>query len=151
MKKYLKKITMLFLFIFFSCSAQKNLKLGSKMDENKQISSKILIPSGSLIDSFSAKYNNNTFIFGVNKDETVVFISTVDPVFEIEGFKINDDISKIFDGTQVNYIAGWGYYLKINSEWFAGFDFNTKPTKNTKIQWFFKYKFSEGNNKLFKE
>lgn len=142
---------MLSILIFFSCSAQKKINLGSKMEKKEQSSSKILIPSGALMNSFSSKYNNNTFIFGVNKDETVVYISTVDPLFEIEGFKINDDISKIFESSQVNYIVGWGYYLKINSEWFAGFDINTKPTKNTKIQWFFKYKFTEGNLKLFKE
>jgi len=142
-------MSMMSLLVFFSCSSQKSINLGYKMNENSQSTSKILIPSGALVDAVTSQYNNNSFTIGVNDNKTVVYISTIDPNFEIKGFKINDDISKIFESSKVHYTIGWGYYIKIDSDWYAGFDISSKPNKNSKIQWLFNYKFSEGSRNLF--
>lgn len=137
-------------FCLFSCKAQKGINIGSKIEQNMKGNSKILIPSGALVNSVTYLYNNNSFTLGINDDNSLVYISTVDPNFKIEGFKINDDISKIYENSKVKYAIGWGYYIQIDSDWYAGFDINSKPTKLSKIQWFFKYRFIEGNKNLFK-
>lgn len=149
MNKLLQKMSMMSLLVFFSCSSQTSIKLGNKMNENSQSTSRILILSGALVNAVTSQHNSNSFTIGVNDNKTVVYISTIDPNFEIKGFKINDDISKIFESSKVHYIIGWGYYIKIDSDWYAGFDISSKPNKNSKIQWFFKYKFSEGSRNLF--
>jgi hypothetical protein len=121
----------LILFSLFSCKAQKGINIGSKIEQNMKSNSKILIPSGALVNSVSYLQNNSSFTLGVKDDNTVVYISTVDPNFEIEGFKINDDISKIYESSKVKYVIGWGYYIKINSDWYAAFDINSKPSINS--------------------
>lgn len=152
MNNFFNKISFLFLLVFISsCMAQENLNLGYKVSEKTESNSKVLIPSGVVVDAVISHYNNCSFTIGMNENKTIVFVSTADPNFVIGGFRVNDDISKIFKNSKMNYIIGWGYYIQIDSDWYAGFDFNSKPTERSKIQWFFKYKFYQGNKKLFKE
>lgn len=133
-----------------SCSSAQDLKLGTNFTEKVNTKSKVLIPSGSLVNSQTFRYQGIEYTMGIDSSNKLVFVSTDDSMFSVEGFKINDGILKLYDETKIKYIAGWGYYIKINSEWYAGFDIGSRPNQNSKIQWFFKYKFSEGNQNLFK-
>lgn len=151
MNQLINKIPFMLLLIFFSCTAQENINLGSKMDKYLPSTSKILIPSGALVEAATYSYDKSLFTIGMNQDRVAVYVSTVDPNFEVNGFRINDELLKKFENSKVHYITGWGYYIQIDADWFAGFDVNLKPTEKSKIQWFFKYKFSEGNKNLFEE
>lgn len=78
-------------------------------------------------------------------------MSTADPNFEVGGFRINDSLLKNFQASDIKLIIGWGYYKKIDSNWFAGFDVGATPNEHSKIKWFFQYKISDENKDPFKE
>ena len=46
-----------------------------------------------------------------------------------------------YNNREIGYIPGWGYYIEIESGWYAGFDSKTKPNEESRILWFFKYNF----------
>jgi hypothetical protein len=143
------------LFCFYACSPKYDLILGSSyVHQNNVNQSKILIPSGSLYESDFIKHKGGSYNIAINKNEKIVYISTTDPRIYIDGLSIHNKLSDIYNNSgakknEVEYASGWGYYIKINSEWYAAFDYKSVPTGETKIGWFFKYKFGEGNKKLF--
>lgn len=144
-------ITLVISLSFMVCKGQEIICIGSRIEQNIAGTSKILIPSGALVNSIEYTHNNHIFTAGIRDDKSVIYISTVDPNFEIDGFKTNDEIFKIYESSQVECVLGWGYYIKIDSEWYAGFEINAKPTKFSKIKWLFKYTFINGNKNLFKK
>jgi hypothetical protein len=136
--------------IVLSSCTPKILELNSKLESVKDSKEKILIPNGSLYKLVEKKAKNINYNFGVNSKSEVVYISTSDPKFSIEGINMNSLFSDISKKNKVEYISGWAYYVKINSEWYAAYNLKTPPKATDKISWFFKYKFSEGNKDLFK-
>lgn len=136
--------------VLFSCCPQNKFQLGAQINGDISSRNKIMIPSGALLDVKEIHYKNISYTLAISENKKIKYISTKDSKFSVEKLKINDDISKIFDETKIKYIPGWGYYMKVNSEWYAGLDFRMKPTKSSKIGWFFKYEFSEPNPNLFK-
>lgn len=140
------KITIFLLILLSfktSCNNQKILQLGTKVNENSNGKTKIFIPNGSIKDLKEIKHKGILYKLGISKTREIQYISTCDTKLKIKGLKINDEISKIFDETKINHIRGWGYYIKINSEWYTGFNFKIKPTKSSRIEWFFKYDFPD--------
>lgn len=99
------------------------------------------MPNGTLVPSVSIDNNNIEYTIGLSPNNRIIYIGTRDKKFTINGLKINSPLPKsYFDGI-FGYIIGWGYYKKIDSGWYAGFDFQTKPNEESKIQWFFQFDF----------
>ena len=118
-----------------------NLTLGSNFKGTKA-NEGVLIPSGALVNSFPLVENNIEYTVGVNNDK-IIYISTADKNFRINNLKINDLLPESYFNREWGYIPGWGYYVEIESGWYAGFDFQTKPDKESRIQWFFKFDFNK--------
>ncbi len=139
-KSYSKILLALSLFIL---SCQNNeITLGSKL-ENKEFNKRVLAPTISFIPSTNIKINDIEYIIGVNSDQEISYVSTTNSNFRVDGLTINSKLGDIEnDINQVKHIPGWGYYIEVNSEWYAGFDFQMKPNRGSKIKWFFKYHFS---------
>lgn len=138
--------------ICLSCSSMKDLTLGSKFRGTKASNGFIFIPNGSFINAFPVVMNNIEYKVGV-LNNTIIYIQTRDKNFTINNLKINDKLPEsyiinrefvsipAYNNREIGYIPGWGYYIEIESGWYAGFDSKTKPNEESRIECFFKYKF----------
>ena len=125
-----------------SCSSKKYLTLNSVVKETKADNTFIFAPNGALIKSFSIIEKNIEYTVGVSLNDKTIYIGTIDKKFTISGLKINDLLPKSYFDREWGYSAGWGYYVEIESGWYAGFGFQTKPNRESRIQWFFKFDFT---------
>ena len=108
----------------------------------------IIMPNNSLTKCVKLKEKNVEYNIGVSNENKVIFISTNDTLFSVDGIRVGDKISlfcnveKIeFSISNKNFSPGWGYYIPISGNWFAALDFREKPNKKSTVQFFFKYKF----------
>ena len=131
--------------LFFSC-AIKNEK------SEKNIGIKVMIPSGKIIHAKKVIDSNITFIYGIDEKDNVIYVSTNDSKFKIQNYNLNNTFGDIsLNMKDMKYIPGWGYYIKIDNIWYAGFNFKSKPRQTSKIEWFFKYNFPKENKNLFEK
>ncbi len=142
-KTYRQKIFGLLIVIMMldSCVTQK-IELGSiyvKERSNERIG--IFMPSGDLINCERVHYGGIEYDLVISPDGRIKYISTNDENFEVNGLKVGYTISQIDKINPIEEKMGWGYYMKIDEKWYAGFDFNESPTKNSPILWFFQYDF----------
>jgi hypothetical protein len=139
-----KIILLLFVSIMcLSCVSKKYLTLNSTIKETKADSTFIFVPNGALIKSFSIIKKNIKYIIGISFNNRLIYIGTTNENFIINGLKINDQLPECYFDKEWGYSAGWGYYIEIESGWYAGFDFQTKPNEESRIQWFFKFDFNK--------
>lgn len=125
-----------------SCSSKEYLTLESKFKGTKANNTFILIPNGAVINSFPIVENNIEFSVGVLNNK-IIDICTTDKNFTISNLKTNDQLPESYFNREWGYRPGWGYYIEIESGWYAGFDFQTKPDEKSRIQWFFKFDFNK--------
>jgi hypothetical protein len=125
-----------------SCSSKKYLTLKSKFRVTEANNTFIFIPNGALINSFPIVENNIEYTVGV-LNNIIIYIGTTDKNFTISNLKINDLLPESYFNREWGYSTGWGYYIEIESGWYAGFDFQTKPDEESRIQWFFKFNFNK--------
>ena len=96
----------------------------------------IFAPYDQLIHRIPVLYNGIEYDLGISKDEEIVFISTTDKRFSVNGYKVGDEITK------TRIIRGWGIIAKIDDEWYAAWapkNMNHPENEKTgKIQCFFK-------------
>lgn len=130
--------------ICLSCSTKNNLELNSMIvNEGKADTTFILIPNGALIKSYNIIEKNIEYTLGISSDDKIIYILTTDIKFIINDLRINSTLPESFFDKDWGYRPGWGYFTELESGWFAGFDFQTKPNKESKIQWFFKFDFNK--------
>lgn len=128
--------------MYLSCSPIEQLALNSIVKETKINNTFEFLPNGALIKSFSIIEKNIEYTVGVSSNNRIIYISTRDENFTIYGLKINNQLPESYFDKTLEYRAGWGYYIEIDSGWYAGFDFQTKPNIESKIQWFFQFDFN---------
>lgn len=131
-----------------SCSSKNYLTLGSEFKGTKANNTMVFIPNGTLVNSSPIVENDIEYTVGVLNDK-IIYIDTTDKNFTISNLKINDRLPESYFNRDWGYIPGWGYYIEIESGWYAGFDFQTKPTEESRIQWFFKFDFNKYNTVNF--
>ena len=125
----------------YSCNPSgSHLILNSRYKETIPVDTHILIPTGSFADSHTVIENGIKYTVGV-LDGRIVYVGTIDESFTISGLRINDRLPESYNDREWGYRPGWGYFREIDSGWYAGFDFQTKPTEESQIGWFFKYGF----------
>ncbi|WP_316634375.1 hypothetical protein [uncultured Flavobacterium sp.] len=140
--KYLKILVLCPWMMMVSCATVSHLNLGSKV-QTQNSSDKILIPSGALVPEKKVSIKNIKYSLGISNNE-VIYVSTSDKAFQIDDSRIGNIIGmKVMNA---KLIPGWGYYVKLENDWYAGINFKEKITANSKIEWFFKYKFNESTN-----
>lgn len=135
-------ISLISIMCLSSCSSKKYLTLESKFKGTKANNTFIFIPNGALINSFPIVENNIEYTVGV-LNNIIIYIGTTDKNFTISSLKINDLLPESYFNREWGYSTGWGYYIEIESGWYAGFDFQTKPDEESRIQWFFKFNFNK--------
>ena len=137
------KYIMLFIVLgLVSCS--NDIKLGNKYGGKQDIDSKnkIIMPDGNYANLLKDYVNGYSVNIGVNKENTIVFISTKDENFETSNYRVGS----IIESQDIQKISGWGNYIELKTGWFAAFEnINTKEKKN-KISWFFKFDFKNSTS-----
>jgi hypothetical protein len=134
--------TLFFIIIFLSCTSNEKLTLNSIFNQQKNNNTYIYVPNGSLIKSFSIIKNHIEYKIGISSNNRIIYICTTDEKFSIKGLKINDILPDSFFKNQFGYRLGWGYFIEIDSGWYAGFNYQTKPNIESKIEWFFQFDFN---------
>ena len=138
---------------FLCCSPVIHLELNSEFKETGMNNTLIFIPDGSCVSSYRVIDNNIEYDIGVYKN-TIIFISTSDKDFTVNGLRVNDHMPASMLNRDIGFRSGWGYYVEIVSGWYAGFDYGKRPTIDSPILFFFKYDF-DGHivdyDKLYKE
>ncbi len=132
-------IFVIIITIVTSCSSRQ-FSLDSHVVRSGAAKSMILIPTGALVESCDTIVNDTEFKIGI-LDNKIVFVSTDDSKFSIDGYRINSTLPTGFFKNKLGYAPGWGYYAELDSGWYAGFDFSKKPTEETPIKFFFKFDF----------
>tara|TARA_R110002050_G_scaffold121541_1_gene239889 strand:- start:66 stop:527 length:462 start_codon:yes stop_codon:yes gene_type:complete len=137
---------MFLIFLLMINCKNNEIALGGKLNRVSENNSMILIPSGGFVKSENILIDNIEYVIGINSNLEVIYISTKDTTckFGDSGIMVGSKLSDIDMGKdKLNYIPGWGYYIKINSIWYAGFDFDEVPNDDSRIGWLFQYEFSE--------
>lgn len=148
----INNIILMFLIPIMAACQNKNISLGSKLDTKVMDSLKIVIPSGAFAKASEIIVDEVKYLVGT-EDGIIIYISTSDKSFSpVAGISIGNLLKDIgADTKDLGYIPGWGYYTKIDSNWYAGFDFKETPRADMPIKWFFKYNFGEKGKKLFSD
>lgn len=133
--------------LILSCSTSSIIENynGNKVVDERRI----LIPSGALINTADIIENDIKYTLGLTSNNEIKYVSTNDTKFKIEGLSVNMELSNIESHEELRHIKGWGYFIKTNSDWYAAFDFKERPNSNSKIQFFFKYKFAKSSTNIF--
>lgn len=115
------------------------INLGQSFSGWKEENGYILIPYNNLIKGINVFYDGIEYTLGISDNQTIVFISTNDKLFSVNGFKVGDEIKT----SKARTIPGWGNYVNVNEEWYAAWMpmNNNENEKKGKIQWFFKFDF----------
>ena len=116
------------------------INLGQSFSGWKEENGYILIPYNNLIKGINVLYDGIEYTLGISDNQTIVYVSTNDKHFSVNGFKVGDEISK------AQTIPGWGNYVNVNEEWYAAWMPMNKDEKKGKIQWFFKCDFAIGGD-----
>lgn len=130
-------VAILFAMNINICSAQQIPEIGETWAGEVRSREKLYVmPPYGIEDKIVFQVDNIEFS-GAVKDKKIVFISTANPDFLINGKKyIGKPLSSFENRDEVVTVKGWGYYLKIDDEWYAGFDHRN----SSKVSFVFKYK-----------
>lgn len=138
------RIVLLFMFLTMTESSfsQELPKIGQVWTGSKAEGGIFLPPPVGLTDKIVFSVNEVEFRGGVSKENKIVAISTTDSHFKINGKAyIGTRLGEFINKDEVKLVSGWGHYLPIDEEWFAGFDYKT-VSDSSKVLFVFKYKFT---------
>jgi hypothetical protein len=122
-------------------TTKRNKKANAKFNQGKQI----LISSGQFSPSTEITINNYKFDLVKNNNDTL-YLSTKEEGFTTpEGYRVGVKFSDIPDDLiqKLKKETGWGYYIKLPSNWYLGFCEGSSctdkpPGSSSKIKWIFK-------------
>lgn len=106
----------------------------------------LLISSGSFLPSTDVILNGINFTIVLNEKGDTIHWTTRDMKFITpEGFNVGTSWENVPKKLQksIRKMPGWGYYIKLNSEWQLGFCegktcTNNEPSKGSNVNWIFK-------------
>jgi len=129
-------------FLFSSCQLKK-IKLGRQQELKS--THFVQPPVGSILRASYVNIRGVKYNVGVTRDNRISYVSTNHSAFKIyinnSVIDMNTRLIDIVDDLErLKYKPGWGYYVKINPLWYACFDYKEKPSKDSKVISFFKYK-----------
>ena len=140
----MKFFIILLLFILFSCQSV-NYNLNDHYSY-KESNGKIVLPNGRYASMVEYKSGKVAYTLGINDKSKILFISTKDANFAINNITLKSRLSELTNNVEnIEHIPGWGYYIKCDSDWYAGFRHDSKPDKFSKIDWFFKFDFADAS------
>ena len=101
--------------------------IGDHLDESIRLTSNnrnILINSSQISPSTTVYVKGIVFKIAWDRDSKINFISTTDSTFYTnENIRINMPLKEIenIQNVEITKMPGWGYYISLESGWFAGF------------------------------
>jgi hypothetical protein len=123
-----------------SCLGQKVPQIGDVW-AGKVSSDKIyLFPPFGFQNKIVFEVNKKKFT-GAVKDgsKEIIFLSTTDPDFVVNKKKyIGLPLSSFSNKNDITIIMGWGGYIKVTRDWYAGFD-DRKLSDSSKVRFLFKF------------
>lgn len=143
-------------FFFFSCSSSSSKTerdegvieevKGDSLDQEDSIGKLILTTSSNLEPSRNIQLYECDFTIVLNKTGDTTHWSTNDNDFRTpEGYKIGTKWKELPIELQnsVNKMPGWGYCIRLNSDWQLGFCegescTDSKPKDESIVNWIFK-------------
>jgi len=135
-------LLLIFLTTVNSSFSQELPKIGQIWTGSKTSGKIFLPPPVGIADEIAFVVDDVEIKGGVSKENKIVGISTTDPHFKINGKTyIGAPLGEFVNKDKVKLIRGWGHYLPIDEEWFAGFDYQT-VSDSSKVLFVFKYKFT---------
>jgi len=146
----MKQLIFVMLFVALQSCNNSMVELGQSFTFKDSGFEKMFIPSGELVSKIDTTINQIEYTLGV-KNNAIVFISSKDgDATEIRGVKSKELTELRGENNSLQKINGWGYYLSVGNEWFAGYDEGSTINDNKKPDWFFKYNFPKENVNKFK-
>ncbi len=139
MKRILTAI-ILFAVCLLCYSQQNTLALGSLVENLEKSQSRVLLPNNDLVESHDIMMDGVNYTIGF-RDCKIVYVGTSDEKFTVDNLRVGAPLSRDLLDRELGYTPGWGYYIKMDSGWYAGFDFSKIPKAGTPIQFFFKFDF----------
>jgi len=128
-----------------NCSAQEMPKIGDTWTGATNSGKLYVFPPYSLQDRIKFTVDSIQFNGAVTEDKEIIFVSTSDPDFTINGKKyIGLPFSYLENKADAITLLGWGSYVKINEEWYAAFDYKAPPTNSSRVAFVFKGKTPKG-------
>ena len=110
-------------------------------------------PINDIIPCYEAKINGVKFSIGIDDYRESLFITTNDANFEIDDKPIiGRQLSSFQNKSNFKLARGWGYYLKINEDWYVAFKYDddkdksdneleNKLDEDSKVMFAFQYNF----------
>lgn len=145
----MKKSLLLFLLLISCKSSYLDLDKTLHFESGE----KLYLNSSVLLKYKIFKIQNIEYRIAVNKSDKIKYISTRDTNFKTSNLRINNLLKEIPNyKASLKYDENWKiYYIKVNKEWYSGFNEDTKPNEDSKIGYFFKYNFPKKTDarKLF--
>lgn len=131
--------TILFVLNINHCLAQEIPGIGQTWAGEISPDEKLyVLPPYGFQDKIVFKAGDINF-FGAVKSGRIVFISTHDPGFVINGKSyVGTPLSSFKNRDELVTSPGWGSYLKIDDEWYAAFDYK-ELSDASKVVFVFKY------------
>lgn len=122
-----------------NCSAQEIPEIGQTWTGKIEPDEKLyVLPPYGFQNKIVFKVGDSNFS-GAVKSGRIVFISTDDPDFVINGKSyVGMPLSSFKNRDRLKTSRGWGSYLEINDEWYAAFDFK-ELSDTSKVIFVFKY------------
>lgn len=101
----------------------------------------ILIPYNRLVEREVIYADSCEISVVYSTDNSIEYMSCNDPTFCIEGVKPGSKIPDKLKGKDLEYLRGWGYFVNITGNWYAGFDINKEPTDTSAVLYLFWFNF----------
>ena len=122
-----------------NCSAQEIPEIGQTWTGEIRHNEKLyVLPPYGFQDKIVFKSGDSDFS-GAVKSGRIVFISTNDPDFVINGKRyVGVPLSSFKSRDKLVTSPGWGSYLEIDDEWYAAFDYK-ELSDTSKVIFVFKY------------
>jgi|GEM_PF-2028761 len=138
--KKMKSYHLILIVLLVSCKSSC-LNLGNEININSE--KKIFLPTLNFSKYEKVKIKSVEYIIATNDLNKIIYISSKDEKFKTSNLNINSflkDIPNYKDS--LKFDSSWGvHYIEINKDWYAGFNGKEKPSKDSNIEWFFKYNF----------
>lgn len=101
----------------------------------------MVTPYSDIIPSYEVNIDGVKFSVGVDEYRKKLFLQTNDKNFKLKGESvIGRTLSSFENKADIKLMQGWGYYLKLDEDWYAAFRLNEIGNDNSIVRFVFQYK-----------
>jgi len=124
------------------------METASAQNSKEVIQRNILAPYSTIVPVYETVISDMHHMIAVDDYPGSLYVVCKDPNFKIDGNPVIDrSLSSFKNKDEVKLIGGWGHYLMIDDNWYAGFDFKDL-NDDSKVLWVFQYDMGKDQKKL---